>query len=98
MEKLSDCQSQHVSVPVQTLGKGTQSFSRPFALNKWLTVAYLTHGFLDYFYIFWNCKDRIKPDGIHPNITGCRLVGATQRHVILIQKIRIAKDTHSPDV
>ncbi|KAL7380858.1 hypothetical protein ABVT39_025064 [Epinephelus coioides] len=77
LEKLSDCQSQNVFIsgPIPTLGKGIESFTRLLALNTWLTSACFTHGikFIDNFNIFWNCKDHFQRDGIHPNITGCRM-------------------------
>ncbi|KAL7394085.1 hypothetical protein ABVT39_020320 [Epinephelus coioides] len=86
LEKLSDCQSQNVFIsgPIPTLGKGIESFTRLLALNTWLTSACFTHGikFIDNFNIFWNCKDRFQRDGIHPNITGCRLLGANLRHAL----------------
>ncbi|KAL7394631.1 hypothetical protein ABVT39_000923 [Epinephelus coioides] len=86
LEKLSDCQSQNVFIsgPIPTLGKGIESFTRLLALNTWLTSACFTHGikFIDNFNIFWNCKDRFQHDGIHPNTTGCRLLGANLRHAL----------------
>ncbi|KAL7374885.1 hypothetical protein ABVT39_008540 [Epinephelus coioides] len=86
LEKLSDCQSQNVFIsgPIPTLGKGIESFTRLLALNTWLTSACFTHGikFIENFNIFWNCKDRFQRDGIHPNITGCRLLGANLRHAL----------------
>ncbi|KAL7386867.1 hypothetical protein ABVT39_014955 [Epinephelus coioides] len=86
LEKLSDCQSQNVFIsgPIPILGKGIKSFTRLLALNTWLTSTCFTHGikFIDNFNIFWNCKDRFQRDGIHPNITGCRLLGANLRHAL----------------
>ncbi|KAL7397468.1 hypothetical protein ABVT39_022517 [Epinephelus coioides] len=86
LEKLSDCQSQNVFIsgPIPTLGKGIESFTRLLALNTWLTSACFTHGikFIDNFNIFWNCKDRFQRDGIHPNIIGCRLLGANLHHAL----------------
>ncbi|KAL7386858.1 hypothetical protein ABVT39_014914 [Epinephelus coioides] len=86
LKKLSDCLSQNVFIsgPIPTLGKGIESFTRLLALNTWLTSACFTHGikFIDNFNVFWNCKDRFQRDGIHPNITGCRLLGANLRHAL----------------
>lgn len=67
-----------ISGPIPTVGKGIESFSRLLGLNTWLASACLYHGirFIDNFNIFWNCKDRFRSDGVHPNITGCRLLGA----------------------
>lgn len=80
----TEWRSQHVLISdhIPTLGKGIESFSRRFALNTWLISACLAQGikFIDKFIIFCNCQDHFKPDGGHPNITGCRLLGANLRH------------------
>lgn len=77
---------QHVFIsgPIPTLGRGIESFSRLLGLNTWLASVCTTHGinFIDNFNIFWNCKDRFRPDGVNPNITGCRLLGANLRHAL----------------
>lgn len=81
-EKVSNCQSKHVfiSEPIPTLRKGIKSFSR----LGLLTLASLNHDikFIDNFNIFFNCKDRFKPDGDHPNFTGSRLLGTNLYHAL----------------
>ena len=73
-----------ISGPIPTVGKGIELFSRLLGLNTWLSNACITHGikFIDNFNIFWNCKKRFRPDGVHPNRTGCRLLGAHLRHAV----------------
>lgn len=107
LEKLSDCQSQHVFIsgPIPTLGKGIETFTRLLALNTWLASACFTHGikFIDNFNIFWNCKNHFQRDGIHPNITGCRPLGANLRHALGMPyqnkngQIRASLSPPSPD-
>ena len=91
-----------ISGPIPTMGKGIELFSRLLGLNTWLSNACITHGikFIDNFNIFWNCTERFRPDGVHPNRTGCRLLGAHLRHAVgtanpnMTVQIRV-KDTAS---
>jgi len=83
LKKIENLQQEvSISGPIPTLGKGSESFSRLLGLNMWLTSACLDHGikFIDNFNVFWNCKDRFRLDGVHPNVMGCRLLGANIRH------------------
>lgn len=85
LEKLCNCQSQdaYVSGPAVTPGKGIKSFTGLPGLNTRLTSACFVHGteFIDNFNIFGDCKD-FKHDGVHPNITGSRRLGANLRHAL----------------
>ena len=86
LEKLSDYKLQDVLIsgPIPTLVKDSTPFLRLLGLNKGLTLACFTHGikFIVNFNIFWNCKDCFNLDGVHPNITGSRLLGANLRHAL----------------
>lgn len=81
------------------LEKGTKSF----ALNIQVASACFTNGitFIDNVNIFWNCRAHFKPEGIHTNITGCRLPAAKQHQVIRITyrilnvKMSLKASTHS---
>lgn len=47
-------------------------------------TAHLTHEIkcVDNFNIFFNCKDRFKPDGVHPNIAGSKLLSTHLHHTV----------------
>lgn len=44
--------------------------------------------FIDNFNVFWNSKECFKPDGIRPNITGCRLLSPTACFMLLTCHIK----------
>lgn len=65
-----------ISGPIPTLGRGSESFSRLLSLHTWLQSVCRTHNvqFIDNFNLFWNRLPFYKPDGLHPNWRGYRML------------------------
>lgn len=73
-----------VSGPIPTLARGAERFSRILSLHTWLLSACRDFdlGFIDNFNLFWNRYSFYKPDGVHPNQLGSRMLAANFQHAV----------------
>ena len=82
---LSNCgKSVFISGPIPTLGRGGGRFSRILSLNTFLLSACSAHNacFIDNFNLFWNRPSFFRPDGVHPNRLGSRMLAANLLHAV----------------
>uniref|UniRef100_A0A3B5ABG5 SGNH hydrolase-type esterase domain-containing protein n=1 Tax=Stegastes partitus TaxID=144197 RepID=A0A3B5ABG5_9TELE len=85
LKALSNCgKSVFISGPVPTLGRGVGRFSRILSLNTFLPSACRAHnvGFIDNFNLFWNRSSFFRPDGVHPNKLGSRILAANLLYTV----------------
>ena len=85
LNTLNRYQDISISGPIACFRRGKEIFSRLLSFNTWLASVCLAHKrrFIDNFNVFWNCADRFKADGLHPNRRGSRLLTANISHALL---------------
>ena len=73
-----------ISGPIPTYGRGCERFSRVLSLHTWLQSACQAHSiaFVDNFNLFWNRSSFFRPDGLHPNHAGNRMLAANLQHAV----------------
>ena len=82
---LASCgKSVFISGPIPAAARGIEGFSRILSLNTWLlsTCSTLNINFIDNFNLFWNRSPLFRPDGVHPNQHGSRLLTANLLHAV----------------
>lgn len=73
-----------VSGPLPALYRGDERFSRTRLLNTWLNSTCRSHHihFIDNFNLFWNRPSHFKPDGLHLNRFGSRILSDNFQYTI----------------
>ena len=84
---LSSCdKSVYFSGPIPSLGRGVGRFSRLLSLHTWLqstcTAKKKQLGFINNFDLFWDRSHLFRPDGIHPNWVGNKMLTANLQHTV----------------
>ena len=85
LNTLNRYQDISISGPIACFRRGKEIFSRLLSFNTWLASVCLAHKrrFIDNFNVFWNCADRFKADGLHPNRRGLLTTSNSQNQASL---------------